>query len=686
MAAYAYAKALSGVYDEFNGYLVGKNRLVFTWAQGYLLQYKEPGDIKPEWLRWNWEQLPIVLNEIPLEPIPSQIKQLEVIKELCNKSKIIINGMDAAGAGEEIFRQLIDYLNIKNKPIKRLWTSSLQPSAIKKAFNQLQDHSDFDNLAASANVRSKLDYLLGINSTRSLTLVNNNELLPMGRLIGSVLALVKKREIEQKEFVKESYFAVKGFFQYMEHLIEADYAGPRISTNDGLKDLEKLMQIEEPIMQFEDKVRETFAPLLPNHTAVLVTMFQRYKMKPIQTTKVLESLYLKGMISYPRTNSCYVTEHDIPSMKEAYSILRVFYPNLAKDSDIKRFNSGNKRIVNDIDDHHAIIPTSEFQMLENEAEKNVYQFILERFMLQAQAPVKSKVRKFTFKYKDNKTVFTSSEKIILNPGWKGLELNFSHDELNDDELSEDELTVPEFKNIEGNKPYKYLEHTVNTRKTNPPSSYTEGSLIKQMENISSTLSNDNYKKILKKVGLGTSATRAETVKKLQDIEYLALEKNKLFVTELGERALNLINETPLISRICSVEMTAQLEQSLEAIRNGSSTEPIYNQTLEYIQQFINHFKQTESTSQVKQQDNETPCTICNKGYIASTAKTYKCTCCDFFIWKNQFNKRITRHMLQDILLKGQTSLLTFTNKSNNKYKARLKMSNKPGNLEIDFSK
>lgn len=684
LAAYAYARALSQSYQEHDRYLVGDNQLIYTWAQGHLLQFVDPDEIREEWEVWNWEQLPILPNEIPLKPIKNQEKQLYLIKSLASRCQMIINGMDCEIEGEAIYRNLISYLKLEHIPSKRLWTASLQVNAIREAFRFLKEPHELESLAIAGATRAKLDYLVGINTSRSLSLVGNGQTLPMGRLIGSCLALVNNREQVRTDFTEENYYTMKAEFKAGESIIEAKFSGERIINKDKVDEIITYMKQNHGTIDFTEQTKEQLPPILLNHTDVLVIIHQRYGVRPKETSGLLESLYLKGLISYPRTNSRYVTKDEIVPMRAALRILSEVYPNLSKDADIEQFHARNERLVNSVSDHHAIIPTPAVPKELTEEEKWVYQLIVERFFLQTHKPKKSKVRSVVITFSDE-IKFKTSYQLTIEPGWKGIFLNFDHDEIVEVEIEDTdtvEINVERFTELDKSYPVEFVEADSKARTTKPPASYTEGTLMKQMENVSNVVENPKYKKVLKGCGIGTSATRAETIQKLQDIGYLTLEKKKLSVSALGESVMSLLNFEQA-KQITSPEMTALWELSLQEIRTGQPPKEFEKAITNFIQAFIAEMKE-RGRQQVKVFASDHQCPEC-EGQLKTTAKTYKCVSCDFFIWRSQYFKTLTPKMIDDLLKNGETSVLTFTTKDKkSKYKAKLTLPVKNGKVTMAF--
>lgn len=686
--AVAIARALTYSYKEHPGYFDGGKGLLITWAKGHLLTIMEPGEMNTEWEDWSWETLPIIPDKLSLKPIKGEEEQLAIINRLTKDCKLIVNAMDAGVEGELIFYYISQYLGWKNKSIKRLWTVSLQPNAIQKAYMDLKDGAAYVTLQNAGLARSSSDYILGINGSRSLSLAGGGKTLPIGRLLASILSLVYERDKARSDFVPEEYFSLSGFFEHDEFHIKAIYKGDRITEVDKVHEITGAVQNQSGTLEYEDSDKYTPPPLLLNSTDVSVIANQRFGMKPTDTMKVLQSLYLKKMITYPRTSSRYVTQNEFPFMRATYLFLTTVYPNLKKGGDVDRLQLNNNRIFSEkhLSDHHAILPEIAADEELTDQEKDIYHLIIERFFLQFQAPMKSIHRKVNITIGGH--TFQTSYKKIVASGWKGLELNFNHDFIEDleDELMEEVVDeLPAF-NKEGS--VKNIALEAKAKKTSPPAQYTEGTLLKQLENISNLIKEPKYKKILSDCGIGTSSTRAETIKKLQDIGYIASEKRKLKMTPVGNTVIELLRQSKT-NVLTSPILTAMWELELEEIRNGKDAAAFHEAVINFTINFIEEMQEIALGDDTKATFH-TLCPHCSHP-IKQSEKVYYCSNdnekCSFFIYKKQYNKTISQKMLEDLVTKGETNILMFTTKDKSrKYRARFTMppSFDKGRLHISY--
>lgn len=674
--ALALANALTDAYKRCEGYLMGNNGLLITWTQGHLLRIPDPGELKPEWEDWSWDTLPIIPPNLSLKPIDKNRKQLDVIARLTRNCHMIVNALDAGVEGDLIYQYVATFLNLTDFPTKRLWTASLQPAAIKKAYEEMKDISEYRYLQNAGLARSMSDYILGINSTRSLTLAGGGITLAAGRILTPTLALIYDRQHARENFEEEIYYTINSTFKQGSFYYDAIFKGDRLTEIEEYEKVIRLVEKQEGQVQFEDKTSVQMPPLLPNLTDITAMANQRYGLKVAHTAKILQGLYLKKSITYPRTSSRYVTADELDLMHKAFKVLAEVYPNLKKGSNVNRLNSNNKRLVDPqhIQDHHAILPEATVPTELSQEEELVYQLIVERFFLQFQEPATSLQRKVITTVADYQ--FHTTFKKIENYGWKGLELNFDHDYTEDAEMTEEmaEEIVDALPTIYTNKVIENFGIEAKERKTSAPGLYTEGALMKLMENISGIITDKKLKEILKGCGIGTSATRAETIKKLQDNGYVVSHKKKLEVTKIGKQVIELIRKSKT-HLLTSPELTATWELELEEIKKGKDIgafqEAVNNFTLNFVEEMreIALTEETLSTFNAK-------CPNCNKP-IKANKNVYYCTNnkneCSFFFWKKQYNKTISQKMVDDLITKGETNLLTFTRNDGKKYKARFKM-------------
>lgn len=681
-AALALAEALSpSGFVEKKGYIESNDgSRMFTYAFGHLLRFKDPEEMKEEWKEWKWDTLPIIPNNIQLKVIgPREGKQLAVIKQLSSQCDRIINCTDSAQEGEHIFSLIEIYLRF-NKPIYRLWTSSLQPSALRQAYKEMKPNAAYNALKNAGMTRALSDYIVGMTGSRALTLAGGT-LLNVGRIMTAVLALVYDRHMERSSFKKLKYNPIIAKFSQANNQYQGHWVGERITLpNQALSIANQVKGKPGVITSVKEENKQTPPPLLMDLTDVSRIANQRFHYTGTQTLEKLQSLYLKKAISYPRSGSRYITPAEITLMHKAFDVLQTKFPHLAARGNKAIVHEENNRLVNveKIEDHHAILPEPVIAENLSIDEQNIYSIIVERFFMQFQPPMQYVQKDIVTEVEGHK--FQSSYKQIINPGWQNLVTTV------DDEAEEKEdITFTGLPNVQKGST-KCIDTIVEEKETSPPPAYNDGSLMSMMSNISNRISDPELKEKLKDCGIGTSATRANTIKKLLDYEYLVyVNKKSLTITKKGIILIETLRKTN-IQLLTSPEMTAIWEKELEAIRNGKSNKPFMDNIVKLAHMIVSESKKiTLDPNDFKETFGN--CPKCNKP-ITVNQKSYYCTGykegCEFFIWKEQYHKKITPKMLEQLLSKGKTGKLSFTSKKStkNKEKAYLVLPPKPNNGKL----
>lgn len=677
-AAMAIAKALSPTFEKKKGFIIGGNGYIFTWAFGHLVGLKEPEDLNPEYKTWKMEHLPIIPERIMLRALPGKETQLQTIKQLAQSAKMVINCTDAGQEGELIFHYISLILQLTNKPTKRLWTSSLQPTAIQKAFKDMKDHSEYQTLRNAAVSRSISDWIIGINSSRAATLATGHT-IKAGRIMTPVLALVYDRHIERERFKKSKYYPIEATF----HQQDVTYQG-KLQTEELILDKQIATNImnavqhqSAQITELKEEQKEVPAPLLLDLTDASRIANKKYGFKGTKTLEVLQSLYLKKCITYPRTSSRYVTPDEIPLMHQSFDALQSAFPHLAQKSDKSLVTAENKRICNEIGDHHALLPEPVIAADLTDDERKVYEIIVERFFLQFQAP--AKWQHLTIQSKVGQYSFLSRYKTPVQLGWQALIPKVQ---------TETEEEVEGYPRIMESLPIHCNKATISELTTVPQPLYNDGTLMDMMNNISRRLNDEKMKEILKDRGIGTVATRAETISKLEKSGYLAYEQKSITITKAGITIIEMFRQTK-INTLTSPEFTAIWEIELENIRKGKPATKFNNQIKEFAHVIVEEVKKIQVTK-MDFQETIGSCPQCDQPLIKSEKRFY-CSAhnngCEFFIWRNQFNKTITNNMLVQLLKNNKTNFLTFQSADKTrKYIAKLIL-NLPvqnGKLSLEF--
>lgn len=696
-AALQAAKALSGTYKSFNGYIVGENdNRIYTWAIGFLVQLAEPATYDPKWANWEWDSLPMIPQTIKTEIIPNEYtkKQANVIKELAHRSDIsrIINFCDSAEVGQLIYETLKMHLKF-NKPDMRLWTNSLMPDAIRKAYKEMKPNSEYKNLKTAAMTRAISDWLVGLNSTRALSLKasgvsegNNSRVstvIRTGRVMTPTLHMVYQREMIRGQFKKINYYPLQVKFAQNSELFEATLVTEKITDRNVSEQIfTEIKKGSAQVTHVDEKDKRTPPPLLLNLTSLSRIANERHGFTAQKALDVLASLYLKNYVTYPRTDSEYVSEAEIPLMHKSFDVLKGQFPHYADNSDVSIVNTSNKRICRPekVNDHHAVLPEPVIAKDLTEDQQKIYEIVVERFFAQFQNDKEYKQKDIMVEASGHKLF--ARYKQTINSGWESI---FKKED--DDPLQEDEQTFNGYPNISIG-PVQILEGDVLEKETAPPPSYTDGSLITDMENVGKYVENEKLKAKLKDIGIGTSATRAGIIKKLIDTEYLVYKNTKsIGITKKGIAVIELIKNSG-IQLLISPEMTALWEKELEDIRQGKSNEHFMQSIVAFTNKIVSEAKVIK-LDEAELYEFLGECPVCKEGIVEGN-KRYYCSNykngCTFFIWSKQYNKAISHKMLEQLLTKGATSYLTFTSKAKNKFKARfiLDMTELNGNVKLDF--
>lgn len=556
------AKDLSKVLNanqKHKNYFEGPNVIV-TWALGHLLSLKMPEDLNKEWQSWQMETLPIIPKYIGIKPLPKTRPQLKTIQQLAKRNDIseAVIATDAGREGELVARWILEYVKF-NKPVKRLWISSQTPKAIKDGFNKLKPAKEYDNLYYSALARAKADWLVGLNVTRALT-VKYEDSLSAGRVQTPTLSLVRQQEKKIEKFRPQNFFVVS-------LQVEGQKAKLNQKNPYGITEREKaealvkeLSQQNGTVTDISEKEKVEPAPLPYDLTEIQREANARYQFSAKKTLSLVQSLYeTHKIVTYPRTDSKYLTSDMKATMKERLQAISDFAPEvklyLKNGGQVKQ-----QRVFQDskVTDHHALIPTEQrprYEKLSTD-EQRIYSMIVTRFLgLFADAHKESQQKVIvTF----GKESFTFRQSKVLVAGWKKAE-----EEKPAIQWKKDQRIVPDF--------------TIEKALTSPPKPLNEGTLLALME----------------KHSLGTPATRAEIIEKLIKSELMERTPSGLQVSPKGKQLLELVNPS-----LVTPELTEKWEKQLEAIAKGSySSKQFLKEIEEDTKKLVQEVKQSEQKYQ-----------------------------------------------------------------------------------------
>lgn len=545
--AMSIAKVL-GVKNKQNGYMEG-NGYIISWCVGHLVGLVSPEIYDEKYKRWNIEDLPIFPKEFKHYVLPKVKKQFSILKILMNRKDIneVINACDAGREGELIFRLVYKQAKCK-KDIKRLWISSMEDRAIKEGFENLKEGHDYDNLFASATARAKADWLVGMNLSRLYSLLYKQN-YSVGRVQTPTLALMVKREGDIQSFKKEKYYIVEL------DLDDFSLTTERIDNPDIAEQLKNLVPETIKIDYVEEKEKIT-KPDLPFDLTTLQRECNRYfGYSAKQSLDYAQSLYEKKLITYPRTDSRYLTEDMITSL-----VNNILGKN---DFDMDRI----KVIFNTkkVTDHHAIIPTASASIEEieslPESEKRVFKLIKNKLHASFSYPLKEKLTKIITEFDGFE--FITKGKTVIDGGFTKYLEDYKPKDKKDNPLP---IVNP------GDE-FSIKEKTIKEKYTQPPKPYTEESLLKAME-IAGKGEIDKGIEV-ERVGLGTPATRAGIIENLIYKKYIKREGKNLIPTHLGLAVISIVAK-----ELKNAKLTSDWETSLYYISKGKSREEDFLQDIE----------------------------------------------------------------------------------------------------------
>lgn len=555
------AKDLSkvlGANQKHKNYYEGP-KVIVTWALGHLLGLKMPEDINKEWQTWQMETLPMIPKNLGIKPLPKTGHQLKAIKQLAQRKDVseAVIATDAGREGELVARWILEWVRF-DKPVKRLWISSQTDKAIKTGFAQLKPAKEYDNLYHSAIARSKADWLVGLNVTRALT-VKYQDNLSAGRVQTPTLALVRQQERQIETFRPQTYYVIElGVGNEQARLVQKN--PQQLKEHEAAQNIVNQMNHNGKVVSVVEKTKTETSPLPYDLTEIQREANQRFNFSAKKTLSLVQNLYeIHKIVTYPRTDSKYLTQDMKATMKERLQAVGDFTPEVKsylKNGAVVQ----QKAVFNDakVSDHHALIPTEQranYAKLSSDEQK-IYNMIVTRFLMLFALPHKKVQQKATVAFGEYQFVFTQNK--VIEQGWKEQEavkvtVNWQ----------EGMTIVPNF--------------TIKKELTSPPKPLNEGTLLGKMEKFS----------------LGTPATRAEIIEKLIKSELMERTSSGLQVSPKGKQLLELVNPS-----LVSPELTEKWERELEAIAKGKFSSQAFLQQIEKdTKQLVTEIKQSEQKYQ-----------------------------------------------------------------------------------------
>lgn len=605
-----------------NGFIEG-DKYIVTWALGHLVTLADPERYDNKYKTWNIEDLPIIPKYMKTDVIRQSSKQYNAVKsQLLRKdvSEIII-ATDAGREGELVARWIIDKAKA-NKPMKRLWISSVTDKAIKQGFAKLRPAKEFENLYASAVARSEADWVVGINATRALTCKHNAQ-LSCGRVQTPTVAMIAQKEEEIKKFKPREFYGIVATSGKIKFTWQ-DKKTKDIKTfnEDYIDNLIKSLQSKEGKVEKVDKtLKKTYAPQLYDLTELQRDANKMFNFSAKETLSIMQGLYERHkVLTYPRTDSRFISTDIIETLEERVDACRVgTYARLANKV-LKEPIKGSKRFVDNskVSDHHAIIPTEETPDFSsfNDRERKIYDLVVKRFL--AVLYPAFEYEQTTIGADISGETFIARGKRVIKQGWKEVYENKYADE---EELIE-EQSLPA---VNKGDILSISALTKTKGKTKPPAPFNEATLLSAMENPTKYMDSQD-KDIIKTIGetggLGTVATRADIIDKLFNSFLIEKRGKDIWVTSKGKQLLELVPEG-----LKSPTLTGQWEQKLSAIEKGSLKKDAFVGEMErYAKEVVKEIK--EDTQKFKHDNiSTTRCPDCNKFMLSVNGKRGKMLVC-----------------------------------------------------------
>ncbi len=615
-----FAKVLKCGGSRKDGY-IESDTWIITWCVGHLVTMSYPEKYDENLKFWRLDTLPFMPKEYKYEVIPSVEKQFNIVKSLLQREDVgcIYVATDSGREGEYIYRLVENQVGITEKQRKRVWIDSQTEEEINRGIKEAKDLSEYDSLCDSAYLRAKEDYLIGINFSRLLSIIYGRRMakdlgeekisISVGRVMTCVLGMVVQREREIRNFIKTPYYRIVGTFGEETSLFTAEWKvtekskmweSPKLYNENGFK---KENEAKEFIMSLKDKKaiitevkkskNKENAPLLFNLAEIQNEATKRFKIKPDQTLEIIQNLYEKKLVTYPRTDARVLST----------AVAKVISKNLNglakgfKDEEIQGYIKKmvdekystdliKTKYVNDskITDHYAIIPTG--QGFENydalpDLQKQMYKVIVKRFLSIFYPPAEYSKISVTIEVENEQ--FSASGRVCEKLGYLEVAKNEPKKE-NAEEQPEEQNSLDILRKLKKGEEIGVLNYETRTSETSPPSRYNSGSMILAMENAGKLIEEEELREQIKGAGIGTSATRAEIMKKLERIGYIAINTKTQIITptEKGEKIYDIVFMS--MPDMLNPKLTASWEKGLEMV-SSKQIEP--NEFMTKLEAYIN---------------------------------------------------------------------------------------------------
>ena len=601
--AMEFSKALKINTTRKNGYLESENWII-TWCVGHLVTMSYPEKYDEKLKFWRLDTLPFIPKEWKYEIIPAVENQFNIVKGLLQREdvEVIYNAGDSGREGEYI--QRLVFMMAKPNPkaeIKRVWIDSQTEEEIKRGIDEAKPESEYDSLSDSAYLRAKEDYLIGINFSRMLSIIYGRRLakeineekasISVGRVMTCVLGMIVEREREIRNFVKVPFYKINGDFtkfgaEWKVTETSSVYQTPKLYNDNGFKKKEdaenfiKTLEGKEAVVEEVKKSKQKEnAPLLFNLAEIQNECTKRFKIKPDETLEIIQNLYEKKLVTYPRTDARVLSTAVAKVINQNLNGIASGYKDEEVQGYIKQMkeekfstNLVKTKYVNDskITDHYAIIPTGKgYENLNSlpDLQKEVYKVIVKRFLAIFYPPAEFNKMSITVNVGGEK--FYANTKICTKQGYLTVLKKSTTDEQNVENID-----------VKKGEKLDVKEYTIKESETTPPSRYNSGSIILAMENAGKLIEDEELREQIKGAGIGTSATRAEIIKKLEKIKYIQINTKTQIITptQKGEYIYDIVKMS--MPDMLNPKLTASWEKGLDMVAKKEIKGDIFMQKLE----------------------------------------------------------------------------------------------------------
>ena len=692
------ARVLPGPFKKSEGYLEGPEH-VLTWAVGHLVQLAEPDEYDDRYKKWKMADLPIVPDRFKLVVRDERSKkQMGVVTKQLRRDDVdnVVNACDAGREGELIFAYLYEKAK-GDKPVQRLWLSSMTKKAMEDAFSSLRPGSDLAALEAAARSRSEADWIVGMNATRAATIRLRSSFdgaVSLGRVQTPTLAILARREEEIRAFVPEPYWLVDATFAATGERVYAGrfHAGaqPRLKTADEAHAIVDAVRGQGgEITKLDKKRRKERAPLLYDLTSLQRDANTRFGFSARRTLAAAQRCYEEHkVLTYPRTSSRYLSTDMISELKPTAQHVgahREYAKGAAYVTGLDVLPLG--RVVADekVTDHHAIIPVNGPQTIDklSDDDRRIYDLVARRFLAVFHPDAEFENTRIETTVAQH--VFRTRGKVLLVPGWRGVYGELTEGERSDDD--EDAGADQQLPKLDQGEDVDTREVASQEKETKPPRRYSDASLLGAMETAGKLVDDDELREAMKDSGIGTPATRAAIIERLIAVGYVERDGRSLVVTEKGRNVIRLLAEHALTSP----DLTGDWEKRLGEIERGEDSRE------RFMADIAKFAGATVSELDAKLKDvripraNLGPCPVCGHD-IMENRKGYSCwgredPGCGFVIWKSKAGKQLPAAAAKELIRTGRTEkpVTGFKGRSGRSFRARLALQqNEEGKWRVEF--